>query len=198
MALVLGTNCGFVTVAPTADPAGTGGTADARCNGLKHTSPANTVRVTQMGWWCNTDTADVNYEIGIYSDAGAGEPELLLFVDTSNAKGTGTGWKTATVDFDIDPSTVYWLCLQLDDTSPTTDMDLATSGGVGSANVGAPTATTLPADWGTSAATDADGMAAIYALVEIAGGAAVLGSLAGSGGLAGPGGLAGRGGGLAG
>ena len=46
---------------------------------------------------------------------GTGEPNLLLSVSRTNAKGTtGSAWKKATVDFTISPSTVYWIAIQLD------------------------------------------------------------------------------------
>ena len=51
MALTLGTNCGFVTVAPTANPNGNQTqTVDNLAWAHAHTAPA-TGTVTEVGWW---------------------------------------------------------------------------------------------------------------------------------------------------
>ncbi|MHA1305575.1 MAG: hypothetical protein ACTSPI_17885, partial [Candidatus Heimdallarchaeaceae archaeon] len=166
MALVLGTNYGFVTVAPEADPSGAGThSIDNRAVGVKDTSPATATSITEIGWWCANATEEANFEVGIYSDDGNGEPETLLHSDTVNAKGTSDGWKTASVNFSINPSTTYWIAVQLDNTSQITYIDHNVSGGTGRAT-SATGITSLQSDWGTSSSKDTDAKAAIYAVYE--------------------------------
>ena len=162
MALTLGTNCGFVSTAPSADPTDTNAVIDDRSWAIKHTSPATAGRITQVGWWCDTASQEANFELGLYSDAGAGEPEARLEVSATNAKGTGAGWKTATVAWNISPSTVYWIAAQLDNVATATSTNIAGSGGGGSSVKLSQSA--LPADWGAGDTNDADNMVAIYAV----------------------------------
>ena len=171
MALVLGTNFGFCAVAPTADPAeAVNGAADNAAIVQKDTSPATAAKIVEMGWWCDNATLDdVNFELGLYAADGGvvpGEAGTRLFVSATNAKGTTAGWKTAVVDWAIDPSTDYWLGLQLDDTTTATNIDTASTGGPGFDLLG--TQTTLPNPFGGGAILDADGMVAIYAVWEAA------------------------------
>ena len=64
MALVKGTNCGFVTVAPTTDPTGGGATTiDQTSQALKDTSPVGATVITEIGWWCNNATEESNDNI---------------------------------------------------------------------------------------------------------------------------------------
>ena len=92
MALVLGTNCGFCTLAPTTDPLGTIQTFDTLAWAIKHTSPAGATTLTEIGVWVDTASEEADINIGLYSDDGASEPNLLLSGLTF-AKGTGAGWK---------------------------------------------------------------------------------------------------------
>jgi len=105
MALVIGTNCGFVTTAPTSDPDGDNFWLDGNSLAIKDTSPATAAKII---------------EIGLYShDSGSDIPQTRLNVDNSNAKGTTAGWKTVSVNWTIDANTIYWLAVQLDDTNST-------------------------------------------------------------------------------
>ncbi len=72
MALVLGTNCGFVTVAPTSDPTGTiNDVQNTFAYASKFTSPATAIKVTEIGWYCDNATQEANFEVGIYDhDSG--------------------------------------------------------------------------------------------------------------------------------
>lgn len=160
MALALGTNSGFVTVAPTADPAATGATIDGNCVVTKHTAPANAVKITEIGWYRASGTNTANWEIALFSD-GAGVPVTRLFVDATNSTNAG-GWRVTAVDWDITPSTPYWLALQMDSHSGSSTVDSATSGGAGS-DVFA--ASTIATPYAGGAVADADGIYAIYALV---------------------------------
>jgi hypothetical protein len=166
MSLTPGTNCGFVTVAPTADPMGGAlSTVDDRSAGIKFTSPALEIIVIEMGWWCNEPTEAANFDIGVYSDAAGGtEPDDRLYVSANNAKGTSSGWKVVTgLAWALSASTPFWLAVQLDNTMTTTNSDSETSGGTGAA-VLLPGQTALPDPWGTSTAVDADNLGAFYAL----------------------------------
>jgi hypothetical protein len=125
MALAIGTNIGFVASAPVGDPTGgTGPTIDAAQFALKDTSPVGAGKITEIGWWCDGATQEANFEVGLYDhNAGSNKPDSRLFVDAVNAKGTGSGWKTVAVDWTIDPSTIYWLAVQLDNTATATQTD---------------------------------------------------------------------------
>ncbi len=110
MAIELGVNSGFVTTAPTTNPAQSFTRIDGKAGSTKHTSPTGAIKITEIGWYCSVTIApDANYEVGLYSDNGAGEPNLLLDVSRTNSKGTTAGWKTVTVDWEITEETVYWL-----------------------------------------------------------------------------------------
>lgn len=116
MAVVKGTNCGFVANAPSNDPGGYSDnlvTNSALC--LLDTSPATATKITKVGWWCDSNTADANFEVGLYAADGAGGAAgTLLHVSRTNAKGTVVAWKTATVDWTISPNTAYWIAVEWD------------------------------------------------------------------------------------
>lgn len=159
MAVVLGTNSGFVTVAPTADPAGTGATIDGNAVATKDTSPADAVKITEIGWYRASGTNTANWEIALYSDL-AGVPVSRLAVDATNST-NANGWLTVAVDWTIAGSTAYWLALQMDAHSGSSSVDSAAAGGAGSDLFAA---STLADPYAGGAVADADGMYAIYAL----------------------------------
>ena len=165
MALVLGTNCGFVTVAPVADPEGedwglNGGFTD-RVTFTKDTSSASAIKINEIGWWSDDDDAEKNFEIGLYADDG-GVPGDLLESELTNTKTTGIGWKTVSVDWAISSSTDYWIAVQMDGGTLST-ANYGTSGGSGIRYKSDVTTLENPA---SSDAFDADGMAAFYAVWE--------------------------------
>ncbi len=169
MALVLGTNCGFVTVAPTTDPEGSGapGFMSASSLAVEHTSPAGNNKVTEIGWWCQNATEEANFEVGIYTDNDTdSEPEAVVgSLNQTNAKGTGLGWKVVSgLNISISASTKYWIATQCDNTATATRIDNETSGGQGRATK--TSQTTLPDPWGASSSTDVDAKISIYAKVE--------------------------------
>jgi len=166
MALVLGTNCGFVSSAPVADPLGSNSSGiDEQAKAIRDVSSSDAIKVIEIGWWCDNATEESNFEVGLYSNEGNDEPETRLFVDTTNAKGTGAGWKTVAVDWEISPSTTYWIAFQLDDTTTTTNSDFKASDGPGYARHSL-SDSSLPADWGTSQFKDTNGKIAVYAVWE--------------------------------
>ena len=123
MALSIGTNCGFVTVAPTASLGSSGEQVDTKATVFIDESPATAVKIVEIGWYCYNATEEANFEVGLYAADGATVPVeagTLLEVERTNAKGTTAGWKRVTVEWDIDSSTDYWLGVQLDDTNTTT------------------------------------------------------------------------------
>lgn len=171
MAIVKGTNAGFVTTAPTSDPAtGLGQTFDAFSNAIKDTSPSGAVKITEIGWWCDNATEEANFEVGIYTNSGDGtEPNAVVgSLDTSNAKGTSGGvWKRATgLNISISENTVYWLAVQLDNTSVETVGDRCVCSG--ERKVHRDAQTSLPSPWGTSTVKYTNAYVAIYAVYETA------------------------------
>ena len=122
MALVIGTNAGFVKTSPSADPAEGGGPADTLAWANKDTSPPGAIKVTEIGWWCSNATQAADYDVGIYNDNSIDDnPESVVgALSTGNAKGTTAGWKKVTgLNITITPNTVYWIAMQLDNTSTT-------------------------------------------------------------------------------
>lgn len=129
MALVLGTNCGFVLTAPTTDPGANNYTIDGAAIGFKVTTPSNISKITQIGWWLDntsTATATVNFEVGLYSDS-SGSPNSLLQVSRTNSVNLGTRgvWKTANVDWSVSPNTTYWIFVQVDAATNTAAINFA-------------------------------------------------------------------------
>jgi len=167
MAVILGTNAGFVTVAPVADPNGADGTCDNYSTAQKDTSPATALKITEVGWWCDAATEESNFEVGLYShNAGSNKPATRLYVDDTNAKGTGTGWLRVTVDWTIDPDTIYWIAVQLDNTATASKINQEGAPSIqASVNSGD---TALPVTWGAGS-TQITYLKSIYALWDVGG-----------------------------
>lgn len=148
-ALVMGTNAGFVTVAPTGDPAATAYIVDDRALAMKDTSPATAGKIVEMGWYHSEGDDAATFELGIYShDSGNDKPDELLWSDSA-AKGAGGVWQRMTdLDITISPETIYWLALQLDDTATQTKIDGAFTSGASKLKVSGQT--TLITPWGDS------------------------------------------------
>lgn len=162
MAVVLGTSAGFVTTAPTADPSGSNGIIDEWARSVKDTTPSGTINITELGWYSGDGNESVDYEIGIYThDSGNNKP-LDLISSSVASRGTSLGWKTVSVNIDLDPSTIYWLGLQCDITTSNTAIDGASSGARQSFKIGGQTDLTDP--WGSESGNN-DDMYAIYALI---------------------------------
>jgi hypothetical protein len=163
VAIVLGTSSGFVTTAPTADPTGSSAfVIDGLSTVTKDTSPANPVRIIEIGWWRDAGTDAANWEIGLYSEA-AGVADALLEVDRTNST-TTTGWTRKTVNWSISTSTAYWLALQMDAHTGNSSVDIQSTGGVGRDAISG--ATTLNNPYGGGVVANAVGMVALYALVQ--------------------------------
>lgn len=130
MAVVTGVNSGFVTVAPVGDPAATNNPTDTDATAVKGTGPAGVNNITEIGWWCDNATQEANFEVGLYDhDVPTNKPGNLLFSDTVNAKGTGSGWKVVSgLEWSIDAGTIYWIAIQLDNTATTTQANFTAVG----------------------------------------------------------------------
>lgn len=167
MAVAYGVNAGFVTTAPVDDPAGTNTPVDEYATVVGDTSPAGVTKITEVGWWCDSATEEANFEVGLYAADGAvvpGEAGTLLHVSRVHAKGTGAGWKRATVDWAIDSSTDYWIAFQLDDTATLTRTNYSATDAKNDQLTGV---STLPDPFG-SGSYGTFLLMAVYALVEVA------------------------------
>lgn len=165
MALTKGINCGFVEVAPDGDPEEVGMMIDAQSQALKDTVPAGAKKVTQIGWYCSTESEEINYEVAIYDhNVGDNNPEAVDGIDQTNAKGTTTGWKRCMgLDIEVTPETIRWITVQVDATVADTKIDRAVDAGEKLDLKSAQTELTDP--WGVSDDTLGQ-LAAIYAVYE--------------------------------
>ena len=128
-AVVKGTSCGFVTVAPTSDPEGYSFAVSTWGRGFKDVAPTGATKVTEIGVYINIETEAADIDLGIYShNAGDDNPEALLGSATI-PKGTTAGWKTTAVNIDITASTTYWIAVQVDETTLSTSTDYTTDAG---------------------------------------------------------------------
>lgn len=165
MALVIGTNAGFVTTAPTSDPSGASVAMDNWAKAQRDTSPLGNYRVTEIGWWCDNATQEANFEVGIYDDNSDTPGNVVGSLSKTNAKGTDSGWKVVSgLDITLQSSTVYWIAIQLDNTTTQTNanysvLDLSRLDGIYGA-------TTLQDPWAGSTSSLSDFVWGVYALVE--------------------------------
>jgi len=157
MSIVIGTNAGFVSSAPSADPSGGGVfTCDRRSTALQDTTSSGITTITEIGWWCDNATEAADFEVGIYEDDG-GAPGDLVSKSTGHAKGTDAGWKSVTgLSISVSASTTYWIAVQLDNTATGTQTDREFSG---SANAYLEFQTELPDPFGTPDGTSDDPLA---------------------------------------
>lgn len=152
MALIYGTNCGFVASTPAADdPADSALEFDDRAIVTKDTSDATATLVTEIGVWIGTATEEADITVGIYAhDPGDDEPGTLVGSATF-AKGTTSGWKKVSgLSISISSSTVYWIAAQLDNVNTVTYTDWHIGGSERSGYKLSQTTLTNP--WGDSLA----------------------------------------------
>lgn len=164
MALVKGTNCGFVTVAPTTDPSGTSTNHNALSLAIKVTSSALDSKITEIGFW-STTTTDLAYTAGIYSHDSVNNRPLDIIGSSGGNFNEGSGWHTKTVDIDIEGNTIYWIAIACDG-FPNFDFQALTGEKRDHKNN---TGSTLPDPWGVSSGTS-NTWRAIYGLVTSAAG----------------------------
>ena len=115
MTLVQGTNTGFVTVAPTSDPAESSTSMSNYAQGTRDTTDTTNLHVIEIGWWSSNTTPEANFEVGIYEDNGSNYPgDAVTPLYRTNALGTTPGWKTVAVDINLSSETLYWVVVQCD------------------------------------------------------------------------------------
>ena len=171
MALVDGTNCGFVTTAPSSDPAASSGGFSMWACASKKTSPSGTNRVTAIGWWQDNTSNGVDaYSAGIYShDAVNNNPNVLIATAATgqSVQSNTAGWYAYTgLSIGLSASTVYWIAVGCEGSdSNTIDItddasQLYTYKGCGN---------NLPETWGEKTGFP-ERLIAIYAVYEAAAG----------------------------
>ena len=149
-----------MTVAPTADPTGSDVVIDGASVVTKDTSPATAGKIIEIGWYRGSGTNTANFEIALYAETG-GVAAARLFVNATNSSNV-QGWIRTTVNWPVAASTAYWLGLQMDAHSGSSNVDSTTPGGAGIDRQTTQTALNDP--YGGGAVADASGMYAIYAL----------------------------------
>ncbi|MHA1308976.1 MAG: hypothetical protein ACTSQN_17020, partial [Candidatus Heimdallarchaeota archaeon] len=168
MALVVGTNCGLCTSAPSADPSGSNYTIDNYGRCVRIVVGATPITITEIGWYCDNATEEANFEVGLYDD-DSDVPGNLLQSEKTNAKGTTSGWKKKTgLSWGLDASTTYWLAVQCDNTATTTSINYGSIAGQRYSYNNS--MATLPATWSATGTSD-NTMMAIYGVYEETGGA---------------------------
>ncbi|MBA7624939.1 hypothetical protein ES703_32359 [subsurface metagenome] len=129
MALVKGTNWGFVTVAPIADPDELATRIDGNVWAIRDVSPGMAIRITEIGIWIDNPTQATDMEAAIYLDNGD-YPDTIVGSKYLFTKGTTAGWKSVVTDIPLSASTTYWIAIQVDSTSFTaTNTDFLNLGG---------------------------------------------------------------------
>lgn len=168
MAVAKGTNAGFITVSPTADPVAVDTTFDTVERAVKDTAPAGATKIIEIGWWSGVATEEANFEVGLYShNAVSDKPTTRLFVAATNAKGTTAGWKKVIVDWTITAGIIYWIAVQLDNTSTASKINHTVAAGLrNSLKSGV---STLSSPWSATSTESETEIYAIYA-VWLAGG----------------------------
>jgi hypothetical protein len=111
--LIVGTNCGFVLVAPTSSPSANVVDADSFTQAGKFTAPAGSISLTEIGFYIDNTPSSGNYRVGIYAN-NSGAPGALLASAVATA--VVHGWNRAAVSYSITPGTIYYLAVQLDNT----------------------------------------------------------------------------------
>lgn len=167
-ALVEGTNLGFVTSAPSADPAGPNSLVlDSWAWAFKVTSPADATTITEMGFYTpNSGGSGVQIEVGLYEHQDDTEGPYNKIYSQAGT-GSGAGWNKVTgLDWSISPSTAYWLAVQMDAHTGTTYLDANSTGSYLYSYISSTTA--LPDPW-TPNVQAGNRDFALYALYEAGG-----------------------------
>ena len=166
MAVVIGTNSGFVTTAPTTDPSGWQGYQSNTYQTCFSLATTSAITITEMGFHANHDVAEADFDIGIYSDDSG--PDELIHISANNTKTTGAGWKKVTgLNFELNASTTYWLAIQLDGANFVgLDATDSATGHVVKQSYGSKSSLVDP--WDSTASSGDDRALALYALYEAA------------------------------
>jgi hypothetical protein len=175
MALTLGTNCGFVTSTPSGDPGASLSITDNNAFGIKDTSPATAIKITEIGFWRDPSSSagETTFDVGIYTDdAGNVEPQTVVgSLSTGNTTSTEDWIAVTGLNISISSSTVYWICVACS-ASPATYTNITGTGTAtyikDSGNTSLPDPTW---DIGSSS-KDTSSLMSVYAVWEAAPGAA--------------------------
>lgn len=166
MAIVMGTNAGFVLTAPTADPSGDSSfIIDGDALALKDLLPSDATKIIEIGIFTDSNTqVGANWEVGIYDDTGSVAPGDAIGLDQTNTFSSGAGWKRVTVDIDVSShqSTDLWMAFQLDNVAGATE--IARSGVGSEKTFGFQTRSTLSDPFGSGSTSSR--IYCIYALYE--------------------------------
>ena len=165
MALVKGTNCGFVAARPVADPVGTTLGVGTRATSFKDVAPATTVRVIEIGYWNDEvgGTGNQSGEVGIYEDdAGNARPGALIASVNFNS-GDGQDWVFSACDIAITEGNTYWIALFVSSVGSDSNFT-ATVGENTEIRIGQ---ASLPNPWGLSTFSQA-WLSSIYAIWDVA------------------------------
>ena len=123
MTVVIGTSSGFVTTAPTSDPAGYAASNLTAFGGNDTTTSLYAIKVTEMGFWCD-NAISRNFTVSIYSS----DKSTRLYISGSGATTGSVGWQKITgLNFSLDASTQYWLRIDASGTV-NTNYNSSTSG----------------------------------------------------------------------
>jgi len=127
MALVEGTNAGFVSVAPVSDPGSTNFNWERHNYCSKYSAPATGI-VTEVGIWVSKNSASVRtIELGVYEDDG-GEPGDLLGSDTVEVAVDTNFWAKVTgLNIPIENGTSYWIAFADNEISGVFEIDYRSS-----------------------------------------------------------------------
>jgi len=175
MAVTIGTNAGFVSAAPSADPEGsTGWVCDGHAQAVKDTSPSGSNNLTEIGYYVSGATEETNFEVALYShNAVDDKPNARIdgSYDDTNAKGSTAGWKSSgALEYELAASTTYWIAVQIDVTSSATRIDYTTLSGQRDSSY---VASELESSWGAGSSENSY-YQAIYALYEASGGSSII------------------------
>lgn len=166
MALVKGTNCGFVITAPSVDPAATPNALDNTAGACKDTAPVGMTIINELGVWIDNATEAGTIYMTIYEhDSGNNRPGAQVAgAEVNFAKGTTSGWKKITgLNISLTPGNIYWIAAGLTNTATTTNSDLQ-SGATGE-RVAQDDDYTLPDPWGGTSEYP-DYLCSVYAVYE--------------------------------
>lgn len=122
-AVVLGTNAGFVTEAPTGNLIG-GTQIDKHTQGHFDTAPSDGT-VSEIGFWVDSLTENAEAQVGLYAD-NSNNPGSLIWNSSIEVMTSGTDfWYSFEVpDIEISNGVKYWIMVFVNDTSTTSYTDI--------------------------------------------------------------------------
>ena len=130
MALTLGTNCGFVTTAPTANPSGTafaiGGGGGGAINAMKDVADSAGT-ITQLGIWIDAAADAENIQLALYSHDSSNDKPDSIINNISVGTASAAAWNTVTVSIPVTAGTTYWLAVFTSSTDTDSDRGTVTA-----------------------------------------------------------------------